>query len=92
MLNADSATGATAITRTALQIAPPRYRERFLSVSDVSQMVKLCKTTIYKYVQAKMFPEPVATGPKRVAWLESEVLQWMNARIEERDRRRNSHA
>ena len=31
------------------------------------------------------FPQSVRLGPKAVAWLESEVDEWMQGRIEQRD-------
>lgn len=68
--------GSTA-TRPRKQ-APP---DRFIRVGDVSAMVGLGKTTIYKYVAEGHFPAPVALGGNRVAWLESEVLNWMRERV-----------
>ncbi|WP_207806964.1 helix-turn-helix transcriptional regulator [Parazoarcus communis] len=55
--------------------------ERFIRVGEVSSMVGLGKTTIYKYVSTNAFPAPVAIGGNRVAWLESEVLNWMRERV-----------
>ncbi|MDR1935946.1 MAG: AlpA family phage regulatory protein [Candidatus Accumulibacter sp.] len=83
-----NASGAAAPGRTG----PIKYRERFLSRGDVSQMVDLSKSTIYRLVAEKSFPSPVSTGAKRVAWLESEVMQWMDARIEERDKKGSLNA
>lgn len=66
---------------------PPRKNiDRFLRVGDVSAMVGLGKTTIYKYVSERRFPVPVALGGNRVAWLESEVLNWMLERVAEREK------
>ncbi|WP_418648654.1 helix-turn-helix transcriptional regulator [Thauera butanivorans] len=56
-------------------------RERFIRVGEVSAMIGLGKTTIYKYVSERRFPTPVALGGNRVAWLESEVLNWMCERV-----------
>lgn len=59
--------------------------ERFIRIGDVSSMVGLGKTTIYKYVSNNAFPAPVAIGGNRVAWLESEVLNWMRERVAARE-------
>jgi len=59
-------------------------RERFIRVAEVSTMVGLGKTTIYKYVSERSFPAPVYTGGNRVAWIQSEVISWMRDRIAER--------
>lgn len=64
--------------------ARPRKKtppDRFIRVGDVSAMVGLGKTTIYKYVAEGRFPAPVALGGNRVAWLESEVSNWMRERV-----------
>ena len=37
-------------------------RERFIRVGEVSAMIGLGKTTIYKYVSERRFPTPVALG------------------------------
>lgn len=68
---------------TAIAKAPPERLERFLRVAEVTAMVGLGKTTIYKYVSdpAHNFPAPVPLGGNRVAWLESEVLNWMRERV-----------
>ena len=33
-----------------------------------------------------LFPKRVQLGPNAVAWLESEIDEWINARVAERDR------
>lgn len=51
-------------------------------------MVGLSQTTLYEQVAAGLFPAPIPIGAQAVAWLESEVLAWIQQRIEERDKRR----
>jgi prophage regulatory protein len=38
-------------------------------------------------VKAKEFPEPVPISDRRIAWIESEVDDWVAARVAERDGR-----
>lgn len=45
----------------------------------------LGRSTIYNYIADKTFPKPVKLGKRSVAWVESEVQDWILARIEERD-------
>ena len=45
----------------------------------------LARSTIYKHIGEGTFPKPVSLGDRRVGWVESEVQDWILARIEERD-------
>jgi prophage regulatory protein len=82
-------TASAAISAAA---SPPRQRDSFLSMVDVSAKTSLSRTTICKYVREGIFPKPIPMLGRRVAWLESEVWEWMNARIEERNRKANRNA
>ena len=63
--------------------------EHFLTIKEVRQRVTLSKTHIYRLIRAGLFPIPVPLGPRRTAFLESEVREWMGARVAERDRAQN---
>ena len=43
------------------------------------------RSNIYLLMSKGQFPQSVRLGPKAVAWLESEVDEWMQGRIEQRD-------
>ena len=58
---------------------------RLLRFTDVSDRVGLRHSAIYDAIRKGTFPKPVLLGRKAVAWLESEVDAWINARIAERD-------
>ena len=60
--------------------------ERFLTINEVRERVTLSKTHIYRLIRAGHFPAPVPLGPHRTAFLESEVQEWMDSRVAERDR------
>lgn len=79
MQSRNTETGASPAL-AALPKAPRDHRDRFLRVGEVSSMVSLGKTTIYKLVADGSFPAPCPIVGNRVAWLESEVLAWMHAR------------
>jgi prophage regulatory protein len=38
-------------------------------------------------IQAGEFPAPVALSPRRIAWVEQEVDQWLEQRVAQRDGR-----
>ncbi|NOG32474.1 AlpA family phage regulatory protein [Halomonas sp. TBZ9] len=42
-------------------------------------------STLYRLMDQKRFPPPVRIGGRAVAWVESEINEWIAARIEERD-------
>lgn len=64
---------------------PPEPR-RFLRLPDVKRRTGLSKSTLYDRIRAGTFPKPVPLGGSLAAWVESEVEEWMSARIEQRDK------
>lgn len=58
---------------------------RIIRLQDVLNATGLARATIYKYISAGTFPKPVSLGDRCVGWVESEVHDWILARIEERD-------
>jgi prophage regulatory protein len=53
----------------------------FLRRKQVEMRTGLSRSTIYQYIKTGAFPRPVALGPRAVAWLESEVSDWITARV-----------
>ncbi|WP_437884441.1 helix-turn-helix transcriptional regulator [Pseudomonas sp. LRF_L74] len=58
---------------------------RIIRLKEVIDSTGLARSTIYKYIGEGTFPKPVSLGERCVAWVESEVQDWILARIEERD-------
>lgn len=58
--------------------------ERFISIREVLNRTSLSKTEIYRRIRAGKFPRAAPLSPARVAWLESEVEAWMDARVADR--------
>ena len=58
---------------------------RIIRLKEVIDSTGLARSTIYKYIGEGTFPRPVPLGERSVAWVESEVHNWILARIEERD-------
>ena len=55
--------------------------ERFISLREVLSRTSLSKTHTYRLINVGTHPRPVPLGPHRVAFLESEVEEWMADRV-----------
>jgi len=53
---------------------------RLLRLKDVLKLVAMSKTTVYKLVKMELFPQQVELSARCVAWRESDILAWINAR------------
>jgi len=60
---------------------------KILRLKDVMITTGLSRSTIYCYISGGIFPKSVTLGSRAVGWVESEVLEWIIARIRERDER-----
>jgi prophage regulatory protein len=66
-----------------------RGLQKFLRMAGVITATGLGRATIYELIAAQKFPKPVkilGEGSKAVGWLESEIVEWQEARIAERDK------
>ena len=55
---------------------------RLLHLKEVLRLTSLSRTHVYRLMALGEFPKSVALGA-RVAWIESQVEEWIQARIEE---------
>ena len=58
---------------------------RIMRLKEVIDTTGLSRSTLYKYIGEGRFPSPVSLGDRSVGFVESEVFDWILARIEERD-------
>ncbi|MDI3323389.1 AlpA family transcriptional regulator [Pontibacterium granulatum] len=58
---------------------------RLIKLKEVMNTTGLARSTIYKYISEGAFPKPVSLGERAVAWVESEVSDWILDKIEKRD-------
>lgn len=47
-------------------------------------MKELCRPTIYQLESEQRFPQHVNVGPRAVAWVASEVQEWLKQRMASR--------
>ncbi len=57
---------------------------RLLSKRQVKEMVLYSPQHIARLEAAGRFPKRVRLGPNRVGWIEDEVLEWLQERIDKR--------
>jgi prophage regulatory protein len=54
-----------------------------IRLPETSRRTGYGKSWIYKLVSRGCFPQPVKIGPRAIAFVESEVDEWINQRIAE---------
>jgi len=50
---------------------------------EVERLTTLSRSRIYALMQQGTFPKPVPLGKMSVAWIESEIREWIATRISE---------
>jgi prophage regulatory protein len=58
---------------------------RLIKLKEAIEKTSLGRSTIYEFMTKGTFPKQVSLGAKSVAWLESEVDDWIMERLGERD-------
>lgn len=58
---------------------------KIIRLNQVKDLTGLGRSTIYKYIAEGSFPKPISLGDRCVGWLESEIYDWILARVAERD-------
>ncbi|EGR2428035.1 AlpA family transcriptional regulator [Vibrio cholerae] len=57
---------------------------RFLKLKEVMEKTALSRSAIYRKMNDGEFPKSVSLGERAIAWVESEVDEWMEMRLERR--------
>ncbi|MDE1252204.1 AlpA family transcriptional regulator [Vibrio aestuarianus] len=58
---------------------------RLIRLNEVLGMTGLSRSCMYRFIEANQFPAQVPLGGRAVAWVESEVQEWMESRLSMRD-------
>ena len=80
-VNQYPAVNAAASTHPSATAQPPRL----ITKAELRRIVPYTPQHILRLEKRGLFPRRVQVGPNRVAWLLSEIEQWVEARIAERD-------
>ena len=53
---------------------------KFLTAKQVMNMTGLSRTSIWRLEKDGEFPKRRQLGPRRIGWVESTILEWMETR------------
>lgn len=56
-----------------------------LRLKQVEEKTGLKRSQIYLYMKNCSFPRSIKIGPSSVAWLESEIDEWINIKLGDRE-------
>ncbi|MEX1221773.1 MAG: AlpA family transcriptional regulator [Idiomarina sp.] len=57
---------------------------RLIRLPQVKDMTGLGRSSVYKLMAENSFPKPVTLIGRASAWVESEVIEWIEERVAER--------
>lgn len=57
--------------------------ERFLRLDDVLYKTGLGRSTVYELIKKGEFPNSIKLTSTQVAWLESEIENWIKNKVEQ---------
>lgn len=58
-----------------------QHEPAILRRPQVEQRTGLSRSTLYQYIKDGDFPRPVRLGLRAVGWLESDISDWIAARV-----------
>ncbi len=56
---------------------------RLIRLKEVISMTGLSRASVYRFISEDRFPTQIPLGYRCVAWVESEVQQWIDQRVKE---------
>ena len=62
-------------------------KKKLLRLPEVISRTGYKRSNIYQLMNLGDFPKSVQHGPRAVAWLSSEIDQWIDDRVKERDQK-----
>ncbi len=61
-----------------------KMEEKLLALAEVQKRIPKSRTTLYRWSKQGIFPKPVPVGPSGIAWVESEIDQYIEEQKEKR--------
>lgn len=69
----------------ATHTTPPHLHRRFIKLAQVKNYTSLSTSEIYRRIAVGTFPAQVQLGPKSVAWVEAEIISWLDSLVAQRE-------
>ncbi|HAZ8611433.1 TPA: AlpA family phage regulatory protein [Escherichia coli] len=61
-----------------------RPTQKLIRFPKVIEMTGKSRTRIYADIRSEAFPKPIRIGPRSIAWVEQEILDWLEERKQQR--------
>ncbi|WP_309477157.1 helix-turn-helix transcriptional regulator [Marinomonas foliarum] len=58
---------------------------RVMKLNEVINTTGLSRSSIYAYMSNGNFPKPIQLGPRAVGWIEVEVREWLQEKLNARN-------
>lgn len=58
---------------------------KLIRLKQVMECTGLARSTVYKFIAEGDFPKPVKLGVRVAAWVEAEVIAWIEEKLLQRD-------
>lgn len=58
---------------------------KIVRIKEVVSITGLSRATIYRYMDENTFPRSISLGKNSVGWIESEIYQWVENLVADRD-------
>jgi prophage regulatory protein len=58
---------------------------RIMRLKEVTEKTGLAKSTVYNLISQGKFPKQIDLGARSVGWVDTEIEEWLLAKIELRD-------
>ncbi|WP_296231461.1 helix-turn-helix transcriptional regulator [uncultured Pseudomonas sp.] len=69
----------------ATHTPPSHSHRRFIKLAQVKNYTSLSTSEIYRRIAVGTFPAQVQLGPKSVAWVEAEIISWLDSVVAQRE-------
>ena len=60
--------------------------QQLIRLPQVKQRVGMSKSQIYKLIEVAQFPKPIKVSKRISCWVATEIDDWINNKIENRDK------
>ena len=64
-----------------LSPAVTNQKTRFIKIKEVVSRAGICRVAVYNKMRTGEFPKNIKLGVRSVAWLESDIDEWIDSKI-----------